>query len=262
VFWGIVAIIVISTLRKNTRMSPKQLINAIRTGVINALPVAVACAGAGIITGIIAVTGLGLRFSSILISFSGGYLLIMLIMAVVSAIILGLGLPMSACYAILAVLTAPALIRLDVPPLAAHYFLFFFGAISTITPPVGLSAIAAAGIAKSDPMKTSFEAVRMGLVGFILPFIVIYKPGLLLLDTPFNIATSIAFSAIAVITLTFVAQGIVYRKLTIVERLLFLVPTVVIFLPTDMWVDLVAVAVCIFAFFLARRGRPVETAAG
>jgi len=258
VFWGIVFIILISSLRKNTRMGPKQIINAMRNGVINALPVAIACAGAGIITGIIALTGLGLRFSSILISLSGGVLILMLLLAMVSAIILGLGMPMSACYAILAVLTAPAIIRLGVTPLAAHYFLFFFGAISTITPPVGLSAIAAAGIAKADPMKTSFEAVRMGLVGFILPFMAIYKQGLLFLDTPVNIITSMVFCTIAVVALTFSTHGMIYRRLNIFERLLFLVPVIVVFFPTPLLVNLGAIGVGVVAFLLSRRGRPAE----
>ena len=262
VFWGIVSILVISTLRKNTRLTPMRFITAIRNGVINALPVAVACAAAGIITGIIGLTGLGLRFSSILISLSGGVLFIMLIMGMISAIILGLGLPMSATYAILAVLTAPAIVALGVPPLVAHYFLFFYGALSTITPPVALSAIAAAGIAKADPMKTSIEAVRMGMVGFILPFMAVYRPGLLLLGTTFEIATSIFFVAVAVISLTFAAQGMVYRKLNIIERLVFFVPTVVVFASPAFIFDLAAVAVVIIAFIFARRGRPLEAVSG
>ena len=262
VFWGIVSIIVISALRKNTRMGPKQIVNAIRSGVIAGLPVAIACAGAGIITGVIGLTGLGLRFSSILIDFSGGYLFLMLIMAMITAIILGLGMPMSATYAILAVLTAPAIIRLGVEPLAAHYFLFFFGAMSTITPPVGLSAIAAAGIARADPMRTSFEAVRMGLVGFILPFMAIYNQGLLLLDTPLNALISIGFCAIAVVGLTFATQGMTYRRLTIPERLMFLAPVIVIFFPTPLPVNLAAVAVGVLVLLWTRRGRQTEAVAG
>ena len=258
VFWGIVSIIVISSLRKGTRMGPKQMVNAIRNGVIAGLPVAIACAGAGIITGVIGVTGLGLRFSTILIEFSGGYLFLMLVMGMITAIILGLGMPMSATYAILAVLTAPAIIRLGVPPLAAHYFLFFFGAMSTITPPVGLSAIAAAGIAKADPMRTSFESVRMGLVGFIIPFMAVYNHGLLLLDTPLSNVITIAFCAVAVVALTFATQGIVYRKLNIFERLLFLIPVAVIFFPTPLLVNLGAVGIGAIALLLSRRERQVK----
>jgi TRAP transporter 4TM/12TM fusion protein len=258
VFWGIIAVIGISALRKNTRMGPKRIIHAIRTGVIAGLPVAIACAGAGIITGVIGLTGLGLRFSSILIEFSGGYLFLMLIMAMITAIILGLGMPMSATYAILAVLTAPAIVRLGIEPLAAHYFLFFFGAMSTITPPVGLSAIAAAGIAKADPMRTSFEAVRMGLVGFILPFMAVYNTGLLLMDTPLNSLITIAFCAMAVVGLTFATQGITYRKLNIVERIVFLVPVAVIFFPTPLVVNLGAVAVGVLVLLWTRRGSQLK----
>ena len=127
--------------------------------------------------------------------------------------------------------------------------------MSTITPPVGLSAIAAAGIAKADPMRTSFESVRMGLVGFILPFMAIYNNGLLLLDTPLNIFTSIAFCAIAVVGLTFATQGVTYRKLSIPERFMFLVPVAVIFFPTPVVVNLVAVAVGVVVLLWTRRGR-------
>jgi TRAP-type uncharacterized transport system fused permease subunit len=127
--------------------------------------------------------------------------------------------------------------------------------MSTITPPVGLSAIAAAGIAKADPMRTSFEAVRMGLVGFILPFIAIYNNGLLLIDSPFGIFTSITFCAIAVVGLTFATQGMAYRKLNIVERLVFLVPVVVIFFPTPFVVNLAAVGVGVAVLLWTRRGR-------
>ena len=261
IFWSTVMIIVIGALRKNTRMGPKQIVNAMRNGVTNALPVAAACAGAGIITGIILITGIGLRFSSILIAFSGGSLLLMLIMTMVAAIILGMGLPTSACYAILSVLTAPALIRLGIPPLASHYFIFFFGCISTITPPVALSSYAASGIAETDPMRTSWVAFRLGLVGFIIPFLAVYKPGLLLLDTPLNIIANMVFSIVAVVALTFSMQGMLYRKLNALERLLFVVPSLVIFFPTSFFIDLAATGIAAVGFLLARRGRPMGVAA-
>jgi TRAP-type uncharacterized transport system fused permease subunit len=222
---------------------------------MSAIPVAVACAAAGIITGVISVTGVGLRFSSILISFSHGYLMLMLLMTMAAAIILGMGLPTSACYAILSVLTAPALIEIGVQPLAAHYFIFFFGCISTITPPVALSAYAGAGIAGADPMQTGWEAFRLGLVGFILPYLAVYKPGLLLLDTPLNCVIYIALTTVAVIALTFSVQGMVVEKLNILERLLFLVPTAVIFLKTPLVVDLAATAVCIIVFIITLKKR-------
>jgi TRAP-type uncharacterized transport system fused permease subunit len=234
-------------------MGPRAIINALRNGALSAIPVAVACAAAGIITGVISATGIGLRFSSILISFSGGHLLPMLILTMAASIILGMGLPTSACYAILSVLTAPALINIGVQPLAAHYFIFFFGCISTITPPVALSAYAAAGIAGADPMQTGWEAFRLGLVGFILPFLAVYKPALLLLDTPLNNVIYIGTTTVAVIAMTFGVEGIRHRKLNIMERILFIVPTMVIFFRTPLFVDLAATALCVLGFFLTRK---------
>lgn len=258
IFWCTVLVVVVSALRKNTRMGPRSVIIALRNGAFNAIPVAVACAAAGIITGVISLTGIGLRFSSILISFSQGQLLPMLLLTMMAAIILGMGLPTSACYAILAVLTAPALIKINVPPLAAHYFIFFFGCISTITPPVALSAYAAAGIAGADPMKTGWVAFKLGLVGFIIPFLGVYKPALLLMGTPFDSALYIALSALAVITLSYTVQGYRNGKLTLFQRVLFLAPTALIFLKTSLLVDLIGVAICIFALFITRKRNTVE----
>jgi TRAP transporter 4TM/12TM fusion protein len=258
VFWGIILVIALSSLRKNTRMSPKQLVNAMRTGAINALPVAIACAGAGIITGIIGITGVGLRFTSILVSLSGGHLPLLLILAMIAAIIIGMGLPTSAAYAILAVITAPAIIRLDVPPLAAHFFIFFFGCLSTITPPVALSSFAAAGIAEADPMKTSFEGFRLGMVGYILPFAAVFRPSVLLIGTPFEIVFNMSFTIVLVISLVFAVTGIIYRKLNVFERIMFLAPTVVLFMQLPIMFDLLAVGIVIIAFLLSRRGRLVE----
>ncbi|MCL2374615.1 MAG: hypothetical protein FWC65_05170, partial [Treponema sp.] len=119
---------------------------------------------------------------------------------------------------------------------------------------VGLSAIAAAGIARADPMRTSFEAVRMGLVGFIIPFMAIYNVGLLLLGTPVGIVTNLFFCTLAVISLTFATQGIVFRRLNIFERLMFLVPVVVVFFPTPIAVNFAAVGVGVLALLLSRRG--------
>ena len=260
IFWSTVLVVVVSGLKKNTRMGLKEVITAMRNGAYNAIPVAVACAAAGIITGVISLTGIGLRFSSILISFSQGQLLPMLLLTMVAAIILGMGLPTSACYAILAVLTAPALIRIGVPPLAAHYFIFFFGCISTITPPVALSAYAAAGIAQADPMKAGWVAFKLGLIGFIIPYLGVYKPALLLMDSVFNCIIYIAMSMLAVVTLSYVVQGYRNYKLNMFQRLLFLIPTAVIFLDTPLVVDLMGVGLCCIAFYLTRK-KPVKAVA-
>ncbi|MEW6333914.1 MAG: TRAP transporter permease [Thermodesulfobacteriota bacterium] len=221
IFWSIVLIIVVSFFRKSTRMGVRQMLMAMEDGIQNALPVAVACAAAGIITGIISLTGVGLRFSSILISLSGNSVFLMLVLTMAASIILGMGLPTSAAYVVLAVLTAPALIDMGAPPLAAHFFIFFFGCVSTITPPVALSAYAGAGIAGADPMKTGFTAFRLGLVGFIIPFIAVYRPAILLQAEPWRIALFTALALVAILGLTYCFVGYRNRKLALFERLLF-----------------------------------------
>ncbi len=242
VFWSIVLLIVTAALRKETRMGWRQIVHAITNGVYSAAAVAIACACAGIISGVISLTGLGLRFSSILIQLSGGHLLVMLLLTMLASIIMGMGLPTSAAYVILAVLTSPALIQLGVTPLAAHFFIFFFACISTITPPVALSAYAGAGIAGSDPMKTGWTAFMLGLAGYIVPFLVVYKPSILLIGTPFLPSfIDVTFSVVAVISMTFTVSGFLgQKKLPIYLRIAFAVLSALIFLDTGNWADLAA----------------------
>lgn len=215
-----------------------------KNGVYGAASVAIACACAGIISGVISLTGLGLRFSSILIQLSGGNLLVMLLLTMLAAIIMGMGLPTSAAYVILAVLTSPALIELGVTPLAAHFFIFFFACISTITPPVALSAYAGAGIAGADPMKTGWTAFRIGLAGYIIPFLVVYKPAIMMIGTPvLPSVLDITFSIVAVVSMTFTVAGILGKKLLpIYLRVAFGALSALIFLDTGNLVDFIATA--------------------
>ena len=242
VFWSLVLLIVTASVSKTTRMGWKQIVHAIKNGVYSAAAVAIACACAGIISGVISLTGLGLRFSSILIKLSGGNLLVLLVLTMLAAIIMGMGLPTSAAYVILAVLTSPAMIELGVQPLAAHFFIFFFACISTITPPVALSAYAGAGIAGADPMKTGWTAFALGLAGYIVPFLVVYKPAIMMIGTPvLPSVLDIFFSTVAVISMTFTVCGFLSgKKLSPVLRVVFAGLSAMIFLNTPWWMDFVA----------------------
>lgn len=266
VFWSIVLLIVCSAFRKSTRMGPKKLLKAIVDGVNGAMPVAIACACAGIISGVVSLTGLGLRFSSILIHLSSGNQLFMLLLTMLSAIIMGMGLPTTAAYIILSVLTGPALVSLGFNQLAAHFFIFFFACVSTITPPVALSAYAGAGIAGASPMKTGWTAFRIGLAGYIVPFLVVYKPSLMLIGTPFWPSfVNVTFSVIAIVSMTFTVTGIMGKcKLNVYQRIVYAVLSMLIFIPTGNYVDLVAGAACIalcavFALNAKRRGATLTT---
>ncbi len=252
IFWSIVLIIVVSFLKKTTRMGFREMLLAMENGIQNAIPVAVACAAAGIITGIISLTGVGLRFSSIMVSLSGNSGFLMLVMTMVASIILGMGLPTSAAYVILAVLTAPALINLGIDPLAAHFFIFFFGCVSTITPPVALSAYAGAGIAGANPMKTGFTAFRLGLVGFIVPFIAVYRPAILLEAEVWRIALFMVLSFISIIGLTYGSVGFRNGRIRFFTRILFFAGAMLFLVKLDWVWNGAGALVLAYAFYRTR----------
>lgn len=178
--WAIVFTVFVSFFRKQTRIGFRKMLSAMETGAKGLLEIAFATACAGIIIGVFTLTGLGLKLSGILIDLSGGSLVLLLILTMVASIILGMGMPTAPVYIILAVLVAPALVNMGVVPIAAHLFVFYFGIISAITPPVALAAYAGAAIARTDPIQTSFKAFKIGLVAFLLPYMFVYSPELLL----------------------------------------------------------------------------------
>jgi TRAP transporter 4TM/12TM fusion protein len=157
-----------------------RIYRAIRDGTQRVVPIAIACAAAGIISGILSMTGLGSKLSAVIIHLSLGISFIALIFTMITSIILGMGLPTTAAYLILATVIAPALSKMGIPVLSAHMFVFFFGCISTITPPVALASYVAAGLAQADVKKVSFTAFRFALTSYIIPFLFAYTPALLL----------------------------------------------------------------------------------
>ena len=183
VFYSTIALVIIAEFRKSTRIDLKGIVHAIQDGMVSAIPVAVSCAAAGIIVGIVNLTGLGVKFSSSLIALSHGNILMALFLTMIASIILGCGLPTTAVYIILASLAAPALIQMGVAPLAAHLFVFYFGCISTITPPVALTSYAASGIGDANPTKTGFKAFIYGIVAYIVPYMFVLSPALLLQES-------------------------------------------------------------------------------
>jgi TRAP transporter 4TM/12TM fusion protein len=170
-------------LRKDTRMGFWDIINALEAGARGALGVAIACATAGIIVGVVTLTGLGLKFANGLIDLAGGNMFFTLFFTMIASLILGMGAPTTANYVITSTMAAPALVQLGVPMLAAHMFVFYFGIIADITPPVALAAYAGAGIAKADPFKTGVIASKLAVGAFIVPYIFVYSPAMLLIGT-------------------------------------------------------------------------------
>ena len=223
VFYSTVALVVIAQFRKETRLTFKKLLHSIEDGIISTVPVAVSCAAAGIIVGIVNLTGLGVRFSSSLMTLSGGSVPVALVLTMLASIILGCGLPTTAVYIILASLAAPALIQMGVLPLAAHLFVFYFGCISTITPPVALTSYAAAGIGDANPTKTGLKAFSFGLAAYIVPFMFVFEPALLLQGSVMKIITSIATATIGIFFIACGVAGYIKGNANGIQRILLII---------------------------------------
>lgn len=225
-FAGIVSVIVASWLTKDksTRVTPKKAFEALVDGARGTIQVGIACASIGIIIAVVTMTGLGSTFAYNILELANGSLAIILILVMVTCIILSLGLPSTALYIIVAVTAAPALIQAGVNPLAAHFFVFWFGALSNVTPPVALAAYTAAGIAGADAMKTSWTALKLALPGFIVPFMIVYNPILILQPEPgtenlWLVVTLACITAlIGIFALAVSINNFFSMKLNVIER--------------------------------------------
>ena len=230
-FWSIVSVIILSFVRKNTRMSVVDLLGALESGIKSTVPVTIACACAGIIIGSVFVSGLGLKFTQSVIDLSGGVLFVLLCLTAISAIILGMGMTTTAVYITVAALIVPSLIEAGIIPIAAHMFAFYFGVVSTITPPVALASFAGAAIAKSPPMATAVESSKVGIAKYIVPFAFVYNPSLLMQGP---ITWSI-YSLIAVLLaywlMTFGLEGWFNGALNIYKRILAFVGSIMLIIP-------------------------------
>src|SRR5699024_55052 len=168
-------------------------------------------------------TGMGLRFSSVLLELSAGNLFLLALLTAIASIIMGMGLPPVASYIVLAVLAAPAMVELGVSPIGAHLFIFYFGALSGITPPVALAAYAASAISGANPHKIGFIACRMALVAFVIPFMFIYGPSLILEGSALSIIIAALSAVIGVFALSAAVEGFLLQKINWLLRILLLV---------------------------------------
>jgi len=230
-FWGIISVFVLSSLRKETRMTPIKVLKFLENGALKALPVSISCACAGIVIGSIFVSGLGLKFTNLIISIAGGNLWIALILTMFASLVLGMGLVTVAVYITVAALVIPALVTMGVNPMAAHFFAFYFGLVCNITPPVALAAFAAAGIAGSNPMRTGFEAMRLGISKYLLPFVFVFSPGLLFEGPWWEIIRSFAAASLGIFAITLTTEGWFRGELKWYLRAFFLIPSGLLFLP-------------------------------
>ena len=219
-FWALIAGVGLSYVRRQTWLTPSKLLRTIESGIEAVLPVAAACATAGIIIGVITLTGLGLKFSSLVVSLSGGNLFLALLLTMAASLILGMGLPTAAAYILVATLAAPALEQLGVNKLAAHLFVFYSAMLSSITPPVALAAYAAAGLARANPFAIAVVACQFGVVAFIIPYFFAYSPALLGVDASVaTIVLAALTSIIGALCLAVAVQGWFLVRAGIIERL-------------------------------------------
>ena len=220
-FCTIIATIAVSMIRKETRMSFKDILDAFEEGTRSVVSVAIACAVVGIIIGVVSLTGFGLNMANAIIQLGNTSLLATLVLTMVTCMILGMGLPSIPAYLITATMAAPALIQLGVPAIAAHMFVFYFAMFANITPPVALASFAAAGISGGDPMKTGIQSVKLALAGFIVPYMFVYNTGLLLIDTSLPVALRVTVTAIiGVFMIGIATEGYLMGKLNPLIRAL------------------------------------------
>lgn len=218
----VVLTLVYSIVKKESRLSLMDMIEGLINGARSSITVIAACACAGIIIGVVTQTGLGLKMGSILVSVAKGNLLLTLFFTMLTSLILGIGVPTTANYVITSTIAAPALLLMGVPMIASHMFVFYFGIIADVTPPVCLAAVAAAGVAKSEPMKTGVQAARLAVAAFLIPYIFVYSPQLLLIDVTLGqIIFIVITSLIGIIAVAAALTGYFTKPMTLIERLMF-----------------------------------------
>ena len=252
-FWSIVSMVIVDIIKrlvsKEKLTTWKEYIDIFVNGAKSALMIAAACACAGIIVGIFSATTLNLRMSSILINLAGGNLILLLILAALGAIVLGMGLPVLSVYIILAIVIAPAIIEMGVPPLAAHMFVFFYGNMAGITPPVGSTFFVASGVAQSNMMKTGYNAFKLSIAGYLIPFVFVFNQGLFLQGSPINIAWAVVTTLIGILGMAFGLEGYLFHQLNPIMRAFLIAMAALTIIPEVYSTIIGLVGICIIVLF-------------
>ena len=243
-FWAILLTLVCSMFRKHTRINIKKFFGCLIDGALSAVEVAAVCGCAGVIIGVLMRTGLGMTISSILVQLSGGNLLVLMILTMLASMIMGMGLPTSACYIIVATFIAPAMVKMGIIPVAAHLFAFYYACLSTITPPVALASYAAAGVAKCSPMKVGWESVRLGLAGFIVPYMFVYGNGLLLIGGIGSVLQAVLTAIVGAYSLSVGLVGFQFTRMPWYMRIPYLAASLLL-ISQGTTTDIVGVAIVV-----------------
>ena len=238
VFWSTIITFAVSFIRKDTALTPKKLVKALRGGSIGVLSVAATCAAAGIIVGVVTLTGLGLKFSSIILAYAGGSLLLTTIYTAIIVWIIGLAVPVTASYIIAVVICAPALIQLGVPDFAAHMFVFYYAILSEVSPPTALSPFAAAALTGGNPYKTTMYAWKYTLPAFIVPFMFTVDPkgiGILLKGPVVDVIWTTFTAFVGIAALAGGVENWFLKKTTFYERIMLIVAGLALVYPEPLY---------------------------
>ena len=260
---AIVATIFVGLFNKDDRITFTKIIDALESGAKGTISVAVACAMAGIVAGCVTSTGLASKMITAIVSVANGHAMIALLLTMLCCIVLGMGVPTTATYCIMAATCAPILVspEIGIPVISAHFFVFYFGIVADITPPVALAAYAGSAIAKSSPMKTAFTATRLAIAGFIVPYICALSPAMLLIDAgPAEVAMIVITSLIGIFGVAAGLSGFVYKKMNPLMRALIVVGGITLLIPGTM-TDVIGFVMVGGVILLQRLGAKKQAAA-
>lgn len=217
--YSVLSIIIIAALRSHTRLTFKQILVALEKGARGVLIMVAACSVAGMIIGVVRITGVGIRFTSAITEIAGGNLFMILLLSALAAILLGMALPTSVSYILLLALVIPSLIKIGIPIIAVHFFAFYFGTTSQFTPPYAVASYAAASLAETDFFKTGYAAMRLGIASYIIPFMFVYNPSLLFIGKLSNVIYDFVTAVIGIFLLAASAVGYITKPLNILVRI-------------------------------------------
>ncbi|MBQ7515711.1 MAG: TRAP transporter permease [Schwartzia sp.] len=250
---AIVLSIAASFLRASTRMKPIQIIEGLENGAKGVLGVLVACASAGIIIGVVTKTGVGLKLASALLDLAGGVMLPTMFFTMITALLLGMGVPTTANYVITSTIAAPALMQMGVPVLASHMFVFYFGIIADVTPPVALAAYAGSAISGGNPLRTGVNASKLAIAAFIIPYIFVLSPVILMIDaTPLALIQATVTALLGMVALSSSMIGYLVDDMKLIERVVLFLGGLMMIYPETL-TDLTGFVIIAGSFFLQRR---------
>ena len=247
---SIIAAVAVSLIHRENRITPKRFLEALAAGGQGTISVAAACGIAGIIAGTITMTGLANLIINGIVALAGSQVIIALFLTMLCCIVLGMGVPTTANYCIMAATCAPILVRMGVPMIAAHFFVFYFGIVADLTPPVALAAYAGAAIAQSNPMKTALTSTKLAIAAFIVPYVFALNPEMLFInvDNPFKVVLIVVTSLLGIFGVSSALEGFIYVRMNALQRLIAVAGGLLLIDP-GIFTDLIGVALISLVFF-------------